>query len=547
MTSAGGAAPEPRPLWRFTPHVIIFCSSACIMVVELVAGRLTARHLGSSLYTWTSIIGVVLAGMSLGNYIGGRAADRWRPQALLGWLFLASSAACLSILVLNNVIADSPLGRQTAVEWHWNYPTTVVVWTLILFLLPALLLGTVSPVTAKMALLRGRAMGSTIGSVYAWGAIGSIVGTFAAGFWLIAMTGSRGVVISAALAMAILGVCLGPGRAFHAVWVAALAGALWLSQTAWTPAFEFACQWGLQDGVSVGSGDARRFVRYRFVRDSNYQFVRVYDCGGDSGLSTGREISLDSLRHGYVDLADPSHLEYEYEQMYGSLAQRVLGHKGAIDAFFIGGGGYTFPRWVQNRWPGSRCDVAEIDPVVLEACHVAMGLPRDTTIRTFLNDARIVVAQMPAERKYDLIIGDAFSDVAVPWHLTTLEFHRSLKTHLSDGGLLLTNVIEDYHKGGFFLGSYIHTVKQVFRHVYVFCTGREGVCLGQDNFVVLATDSDDPELDRYLRSLGAWHGTDFAGSRLSDEQVADLTARGGWRVLTDDFAPVENLLAPMTR
>src|SRR5512135_1560024 len=107
-TETGENMGEPEEKgWRYAPHVIVFFSSAFIMVVELVAGRLIARHLGNSLYTWTSIIGVILAGMSIGNYVGGRLADRWRPEQLLGPLFLSASLVCLSVVPLNQFFSDS--------------------------------------------------------------------------------------------------------------------------------------------------------------------------------------------------------------------------------------------------------------------------------------------------------------------------------------------------------------------------------------------------------------------------------------------------------
>ncbi|MCW8132959.1 MAG: fused MFS/spermidine synthase, partial [Planctomycetota bacterium] len=152
--------------FRYTPHVIAFTSGLCVMVVELVAGRLIGRHLGSSLYTWTSIIGVVLAGISLGNYIGGRLADRWPPETFLGWLFLYASMACMTTLALNNFFAgEKPLGDL-------NWPARVFVSVLAIFSLPAVILGMISPVTAKMALDRTDSVGRTIGSVYAWNTVG---------------------------------------------------------------------------------------------------------------------------------------------------------------------------------------------------------------------------------------------------------------------------------------------------------------------------------------------------------------------------------------
>lgn len=552
----GRSAPAGAKGWRFSPHVIIFFSSACIMIVELVAGRLIARTLGSSLYTWTSIIGVVLAGMSLGNYIGGRMADRWRPRAFLGWLFLGASATCLATLLLNGFLSQSAWFSRVVENWQMNLPTRIVVSTLVLFLLPALMLGTISPATAKLALDRSHTVGGTIGSVYAWGAIGSIVGTFVAGFWLIAALGARGVVLAVALALGLIGLSLGPRRAVHAAWVTVVVALLWLSQTAWEAAFQVACRFGVQEGEEVtawsnetsaweGTG---RYERPSFARDGNYQFVKV--CSFDDDDDTGRELhklELDSLLHGYVDLSDPSYLEYEYERIYGALAKIFAEGRGSISAFFIGGGSYTFPRWVQHEWPGSRCDVAEIDPLVLEANHQALGLPRDTTIRTYLNDARVVVNELPARGQYDLILGDAFNDLAVPWHLTTLEFHRKLRRLLRDDGVLLTNIIDDVEAGGLFLGAYIETVQRVFAHVYVFCTDPDGVKEGQETFVVAATDADDAELHERLGALLPGHGEDFPGSLLTAEDLARLKARCRGRILTDDDAPVENLMEPVVR
>ena len=182
-------SPAAREGWPYTPHVVVFFSAACIMVIELVAGRLIARHLGSSLYTWTSIIGVVLAGMSIGNYTGGRMADRWRPSQFVGWLFLLASLTCLLTLVLNHVLAvHAPFDSM-----HW--PARVFSSVLVVFMVPALVLGMISPAMAKMALERSDAVGTTIGSVYAWATVGSIVGTLATGFYLIAALGAQGVVL----------------------------------------------------------------------------------------------------------------------------------------------------------------------------------------------------------------------------------------------------------------------------------------------------------------------------------------------------------------
>ena len=136
--AAGGSL-----FYRYMPHGIVFLSSACIMVVELVAGRLIARHLGSSLYTWTSIIGVMLAGMSLGNYVGGRMADSRRPQAFLGWLFMLASMACMSTLLLNSLFTRHDLLDGLV------FPARVLISVVIIFLLPALVLAAIGCTLAR--------------------------------------------------------------------------------------------------------------------------------------------------------------------------------------------------------------------------------------------------------------------------------------------------------------------------------------------------------------------------------------------------------------
>jgi MFS family permease len=195
----------------FVPCATVFISSFCIMVIELVAGRLIARFLGSSLYTWTSIIGVVLAGISIGNYIGGRLADRFKAARTLAILFALCAAACLIIIGLNTIV-----GNWTWL-WRFNWPTRILLHVTVVFLLPATFLGTISPVVAKMALEKGLPTGRTVGDIYAWGAAGSILGTFVAGYYLIALMGTISIVCSVSAVMIVMAllysIALRAGRA----------------------------------------------------------------------------------------------------------------------------------------------------------------------------------------------------------------------------------------------------------------------------------------------------------------------------------------------
>ena len=183
-------------------NLIVFVSSVCVMVLELTASRLIAKHVGSSLYTWTSVIGVVLAGITVGNFIGGWMADRMDREKILGRLFLLASVASLSVLWLDQLAAGRT--RPDDVDW----PMWVFLTVAEMFFLPALALGTISPVVASIALDRSEYTGSTVGNVYAWGAFGSIVGTFLTGFWLIDVFGTRMIIGGTAGMLALLGVAV---------------------------------------------------------------------------------------------------------------------------------------------------------------------------------------------------------------------------------------------------------------------------------------------------------------------------------------------------
>ncbi len=184
------------------PSVTVFISSFCIMVLELVASRLIARHLGSSLYTWTAVIGVVLAGITIGNYLGGRLADRFQARKTLAILFILSSVACVVIIILNNTVGG------WIWLWHFSWPARTFIHVCLLFLPASILLGTISPVVAKMALDQGLSKGRTVGDIYAWGAAGSIAGTFAAGYYLIAAMGTIAIVWTIAAVLLLMAILL---------------------------------------------------------------------------------------------------------------------------------------------------------------------------------------------------------------------------------------------------------------------------------------------------------------------------------------------------
>ena len=190
--------------WLRRPNLIVFVSSACILVLELVAERIIAPHVGMSLYTWTSIIGVVLAGISLGNTVGGRLADRWASQRLLGAIFILGGLASLGTLVVD--------GADVFASIEWPLIARILVLIASLFFLPAAILGTVSPIVAKLAVRDLDRTGRTVGRIYAAGSAGSIAGTLATGFLLVAWFDTYVIVGGVAGLLMLLGLFLVLGQ-----------------------------------------------------------------------------------------------------------------------------------------------------------------------------------------------------------------------------------------------------------------------------------------------------------------------------------------------
>jgi MFS family permease len=199
-------------LWQ--PNLIVFISSACIMILELVAGRIIAPYVGVSLYTWTGVIGVVLAGISLGNYLGGRIADRWASLRLLGSVFLLGGLTCFGILAVD------VLGRRGIGDWP--IVLEILALTTVLFFAPCVILGTTSPIVAKLAVRDLAETGSTVGKIYAAGALGSIVGTFVTGFVLISLFGTHTVVWGVATMLLALGLVFILGSRWQPLLILAL-------------------------------------------------------------------------------------------------------------------------------------------------------------------------------------------------------------------------------------------------------------------------------------------------------------------------------------
>ena len=511
------------------PGATVFFSSACIMVLELVAGRLIAKNLGSSLYTWTSVIGVVLAGITVGNYLGGRIADRFPARKTLAVLLGISSATCVVIVILNNLVG----------EWLWlwklNWPAHVLTHVFLVFMLPSTLLGTISPVVAKMALDQGLPTGRTVGDIYAFGAAGSIAGTFLAGFYLIAAMGTIAIIWTVGAALLLMAVLYWSRLRTLYLWTVIFFA---LMTMAMTPA-----KWAKSAGSSLALREKPN-PTVLYEDESQYSYIAVKRT---SETVDKREFLEDKLLHSAIIMGDILDLQYSYAKVYAAVTRMLTRDKSKISVLTIGGGGYVFPRYVEKVWPGSRIDVAEIDPRVTQAAILAFGLDRNTSINTFTMDARNYVDELLQKKRthgriprYDFVYEDAFSDYSVPYQLTTKEFNDKITQILTDDGVYMINLI-DIYDSGLFLGAAVKTLQQTFPCVYVVVEKRP---LSQRNtFIIIAAmrkiNLENLDSEKSVAGMNLWI--------LNDSEIETLKTKARGVVLTDDYVPVENMLAPVVR
>jgi spermidine synthase len=255
-----------------------------------------------------------------------------------------------------------------------------------------------------------------------------------------------------------------------------------------------------------------------------------------------RVLTLDRLVHSFSVLDDPRRLVYAYEKISSEVTDYLSERDGDLRAFFIGGGGYTFPRYMEAVYPESSIDVAEIDPGVTQTAYDLLGVARNTHIKTYSEDARLYLKQAPEGQRYNVIFGDAFNDFSVPYHLTTREFDLLVRAHLTDDGVYVVNLIDG--KPHPFVIVFLRTLKSVFGNVYMIPTNPDWQNLSRNTYILLASAKpiDVTQLRQYSGSDVARNINDWI---VTDAQVDTLLKTGPQYMLSDDYVPVDNLLAPM--
>lgn len=466
-------------------QVVVFITSGAVLVLEILAGRLLAPYIGVSLETFTGIIGTILAGIALGSAVGGRLADQYDPAKLIGPAMIGGGV--LSWLSIPIVSFLGP-GFGSAVP-------AIIALAFFGFFAPAMVLSAISPMVAKLRLQSLDQTGEVVGGLSAAGTVGALFGTFFTGFVLVSAAPTRPVIIALGVGLVIWGLVFSLRRGASRPTVGAVIsviGAFGLSLSTFNPC----------------------------------DFESAYACGRvavDENDESLRFLILDTVRHGAVDLDDPTHLEFRYTGIIGDVIDSMPA--GPLRGLHLGGGAFSIPQYVNETRPGSSHLVLEIDPLLVEVATDELGLVTGPDLEVATGDARLALADLETD-SFDLIVGDAFAGTSIPWHLTTTEFIAELDRVLTDDGLYVMNVIDGDENR--FAQAELATLAVHFDH-------RAAVIApdwprpGPSNQILVASNRELPTLD-----------VDPERGVLVDDIVAFT---GGARVLRDDFAPVDQLAA----
>jgi spermidine synthase len=490
--------------------ITVFVSGAVVMIYEINGSRIIAPYIGSSVYVWTSLIGTILAALSLGYWLGGRAADRIpRPGVLAAAIFSAGGLVGTTIL-LKDVILMFVVSLPTGLE------VRSIVSALFLFAPASVALGFVIPYATKLRLSSLDDTGKTVGQLYALSTVGSIVGTFSAGFLFIPYIGSTRTLYILTAVLFVLAFSLFPLK-FNRTRISLLL--ITFLAVVWSEAgaYWFETRTGLKEV------------------DTQYSRIRVFD---STDSKTGRPIRVlltDPYSTQSAKFLDGDDLALEYTKYYDLVRHFVpdIDH-----GLMIGGAGYSYPSYFLRHFPEAKLDVVEIDPGLTEIARSHFGLRDAPNLRIFHEDGRVFLNSV-GSKSYDAVFVDAFGSLfSVPFHLATVEAVGEMHRALRDKGVVIVNIGSAISgPGSEFLQSEYQTLIHVFGDVRAYQVDPKRDVSELQNVILVALKDRNikrPEpVDTEIKRM------------LGNEIKIDLDESA--QILTDDYAPVEAFVSRARR
>jgi spermidine synthase len=531
--------------------VAVFIAGGVLLGVEIAASRVLAPYFGNSLFVWGALIGVVLAGLSTGYYVGGSLADRMpTPRLLLGVIGLSA------LLVLAIPFVDGWVLEQV-VDWDPGPRLSPLVAAVILFGLPSIVLGSVSPIAVRLTARSLERLGRTAGSLYALSTAGSIAGTFATAFWLIpelgtdqvlavgalglviaaaAVAAGQGLVLELAVALALTGASVGAVVSLAPESGGRLEGA---AARNWSPVYRTRADPNPTTAADAASASESSGFDVVEAKDTRYHRMVVAE---DADT---RYLRFDNSFQSAMFKADPFRTRFTYTD-YLSLG--LAYRPGAERVLFIGLGGGSAPKRMWRDFPRLSLQVVELDPEVVKAAYRWFELPRNERLDVDADDGRRWLNRHEDER-WDVIVLDAFYSDSIPFHLATREFMELVQRRLAPGGVLVTNMIGAVTgQQSKLLRSLVRTYRSVFPTVALHPVFEDGD--GRDstetrNVIMVATEGAEPTkaflTERWNQLREDSRGAPDLRGAIANRWERFVPTRDV-PILTDDYAPTDALL-----
>ena len=475
---------------------IVFLCGAVVMVFELTGSRILAPYLGNSIFVWASLIGVILGSLSLGYWYGGKLADKKSDYKTFSIIIMLAALFLLITTLIKEPFLNLVLKLTDKNSINIKWTSLIVV--VLLFTMPSILLGMVSPYAVKLKLKDIKSSGRAVGNLYAISTLGSIVGTFLAGFFLIPHLGSTKILYLMVIIL-IFSALLAHLKRIILLKMLILLGAIIFLNT----------------------------KIYHSYLDYDTQYNRVWIM---RAIDKRNNKKMVIMRTGYLDSSmmyiDSDELAADYTRYFKLVKHFKPDFKYTL---MIGGAAYSFPKYYLNHYPSAKIDVVEIDPGLTKLAKKFFKLKDNDRLSIIHQDGRVYLNS--SKKKYDAVMIDVFkSYYSLPFHLTTYETVQKIYDSLNDGGVVITNLISciEGEKGKFFRAEY-KTYKKVFPQVYAFPVYFPNKVDEVQNIILVGIKSKekpsfiskDKDLNDYLNHL--WKGK-------IDDDVP---------VLTDDYAPVD--------
>lgn len=493
--------------YRF--EIIIFIAEAVCMILELLASRILSPYFGSSNIVWTSVIGIILLSGSIGNYFGGIIADKKNQQKKLQVILIITSIFMMLIPIIQKYIISWVLIITTSKK------IGAILCTLLLFFIPSMLMGLLSPIIVKLKLESLDTAGRVSGKIHAIATIGGITGTFLGGFFLIPNFGTINILFFLTILMwLIIPLIDFKLKDKTNILVVIMIIGIILLMISYTATNNI-------NGENILNNDFSNYVSY----DTQYGRVLIYNSKLESNNKDVRVFNIDS---GYESFTYTNEEEiYELVSDYTKLYDLMFKSNNNIsNTLMIGGGGYSYPKYFISHFENKNMDVVEIDGDVtklakkyffLDKLIKDYNIEENHRLNLITEDGRVYLNEN--SKKYDAILNDAFSGNIPAKTLTTVEAAQKVKDSLVPNGLYLSNIIGAVDgENSKFLKAEVNTLKQVFKNVYV---------VPIDNY---------QEYQEYNNMVIATDDT------LNIENCYDLKIEENEIVLTDNYCPVDTLI-----